>query len=580
MGEKYQAYRSLNYSLPQESLGWNLYGAGLENMGSNGKPEAFPILEPGDDQLLVRIDSVGVCFSDIKVLKQGSSHPKLYNRDMRVEPTRLGHEVSLTVIKAGKNLQKTYHSGQRLAVQPDIYQQGKSTAYGYTVPGGLMQYHLIGKEVLETDAGACLLPVAEDMGYAESSLLEPWGCVMAAYTQRRRLAPKAGGSMWIIGQPGDMSVFTFPSGLEAPATIILSDVPPSVKRLAGNTTAKIIERNGLTPADYAALSQELTNGAGFDDIVVLNPLSASAVAQIARVIARRGTCNMVGTQALDGLVQVDLGRLHYDYVAFLGNHSQNISASYGTARNRCELRSGGNTVFVGAGGPMGQMHLQRALELPDGPKLVIATEVSDERLQTLKEMFGPLAKKQGRTLLFFNPTNATQSFHDFVMQATAGQGADDVVVSVPIAALMEEADTVMKADGMLVLFAGVPNGTMGMVNLGNVYLSNAQYTGTSGLTIDDQALVMERRVAGTLSPGRSVAAIGGLDTAAEAIQSVMEGRYPGKVVVFPQISNLPLMGLKELQERLPEVAAKLGENQMWTNEAEEVLIEKLWEKPA
>jgi L-sorbose 1-phosphate reductase len=145
---------------------------------------------------------------------------------------------------------------------------------------------------------------------------------------------------------------------------------------------------------------------------------------------------------------------------------------------------------------------------------------------------------------------------------------------------MEEADTVMKADGMMVLFAGVPNGTMGMVNLQNTYLSNAQYTGTSGLTIHDQTLVMERRMAGTLSPGRSVAAIGGLETAQEGLQAVMDGKYPGKVVVFPQLHNLPLMGLKELQERLPEVAAKLGENLMWTPEAEEVLIEKLWEKPA
>jgi threonine dehydrogenase-like Zn-dependent dehydrogenase len=194
-------------------------------------------------------------------------------------------------------------------------------------------------------------------------------------------------------------------------------------------------------------------------------------------------------------------------------------------------------------------------------------------------MFAPLAKKNGRTLLFFNPTTSKQSFYDFVMQATSGQGADDVVVSVPVAKLMEEADTVMKPDGMLVLFAGVPNGTVGKVNLGNIYLSNAQYTGTSGLTIDDQALVMERRLAGTLSPGRSVAAIGGLETAAEALQAVMESKYPGKVVVFPQLHNLPLMSLKELQERLPEVAAKLGENLMWTNEAEEVLIEKLWEKP-
>ena len=579
MGEKYKAYRSHNYQAPEKSWGWNLYGAGLENMGHDGQPEPFSVPEPGEDQLLVRIDSVGVCFSDVKILSQGGSHPKLYNRDLVNDPTRLGHEVSLTIVKVGKNLQDSYQPGQRLAVQPDIYQQGKSTAYGYTIPGGLTQYHLIGKEVLETDAGACLLPVDDEMGYAESSLLEPWGCVIAAYTQRRRLDPKPEGAMWIVGQPGDDSVFTFSAGLDAPATIVLTDVPASVKELVGKTSATVIEKNRLTPSDYPALKQEVTNGVGFDDVVVLNPVSADPVSEMARLIARRGTFNMVGTKPLDDLCLVDLGRLHYDYIAFIGNATTDIAASYGEARNRCELRAGGTTVFIGAGGPMGQMHVQRALELPDGSKMIIATEVSDERLQTLEDMFAPLAKKQGRTVLFFNPITSKQSFYDFVMEATSGQGADDVVVSVPIATLMEEGASVMKSDGMLVAFAGVPIGTMGKVNLSDVYLSNAQYTGTSGLTIDDQATVMDRRVAGTLSPGRSVAAIGGLETAAEAIQSVMDGKYPGKVVVFPQIRNLPLMSLKEVEEKLPEVAAKLGEDLMWTNEAEEALIEKFWQKP-
>ncbi len=580
MGEKYQAYRKLNYTLPQKSWAWNLYGAGLEKMGHEGQPESFAIPEPNDDQLLVRIDTISICFSDVKIIKQGGNHPKLYNRDLSVEPTRLGHEVALTIVKVGKNLQATYKPGQRLAVQPDIYQQGKSTAYGYTIPGGLIQYHLIGDEVLKTDAGACLLPVADDMGYAESSLLEPWGCVVAAYTQRRRLTPKKDGTMWIIGQPGDSTSFTFSAGLEAPASIILTDVPVSVKQAVANTGAKVIERNGLTSADYESLSKELTDGVGFDDIVLLNPTSAKTVGDIARFIARRGTCNLVGTKPLDGLVNVDLGRLHYDYIAFIGTNGTDIATAYGEERNRCELRAGGTTVFIGAGGPMGQMHVQRSLELPDGPKLVIATEISDDRLQTLNNMFSSLAEKNGRKLLFFNPTTSKQSFHDFVMEATQNQGADDVVVSVPVAALMEEGDTVMKPDGMMVLFAGVVNGTMGLVNLSNVYLSNAQYTGTSGLTIDDQASVMKRRVDGTLSPGRSVAAIGGLETAAEGIESVIEGKYPGKVVIFPQIHNMPLMSLKEVQERMPEVAAKLGDDLMWTNEAEEVLIEKMWEKPA
>jgi hypothetical protein len=67
-----------------------------------------------------------------------------------------------------------------------------------------------------------------------------------------------------------------------------------------------------------------------------------------------------------------------------------------------------------------------------------------------------------------------------------------------------------------------------------------------------------------------------LETAAEAIQSVVTGKYSGKVVIFPQLRNLPLTSLQELTERLPEVAARLGDDGMWTREAEEALIEKLW----
>lgn len=579
MTSKYEQYRSLNYSLPEQTLAWNMYGPGVENIGRNGRPETFPIPEPDDDQLLVRVDSVGMCFSDVKLIRQGGSHPKLYNRDLAKEPTRLGHEVAITIIKVGKNLQDQYQPGQRLAVQPDIYQQGKSTAYGYTVPGGLIQYHLIGPEVLVTDEGACLLPLEGDLGYAESSLMEPWGCVMAAYTQRRRLEPKPGGTMWIVGRPGDTREYTFSAGLDAPATIVLTDAPSSVKALAlaAKNHADIIIRDGLQPDEYAAWAHELTDGKGFDDIVVLDPRSAEMVSAAAKLIARRGTFNMVGETPLDGLPLTDVGRLHYDYIAFVGNRGPDIAASYGEARNRCELHPHGSLVVIGAGGPMGQMHVQRALELPDGPRLVIATEINDVRLAAIQERFAPLARKNGRSLLVYNPNSNGESLYDFVMQATDQLGADDVVVSVPVAALMAEAATVMNPNGMLVLFAGVPNGTYAPLDLSAVYLHNAQFTGTSGLTLNDQRLVMERALEGSLSPGRSVAAIGGMNAAPEGIRAMMDGRFPGKVVIFPQIPDLPLMGLDELAEKMPDIAAKLDEDGFWTNEAEAALIEKYWQ---
>lgn len=576
MTSKYELYRSADYPMPAQTLAWNMYGPGVENIGRNGHPEPFAIPEPGDNQLLVRIDSVGMCFSDVKLIKQGGSHPKLYNRDLANEPTRLGHEVSLTIIKVGQSLQDQYHPGQRLAVQPDIYQQGKSTAYGYTVPGGLIQYHLIGPEVLVTDEGACLLPLEGEMGYAESSLLEPWGCVAASYTQRRRLVPKAGGIMWIVGRPGDERTYEFSAGLEAPATIVLTNVPAAVTALVAGTAADVLVRDDLQIDDFAGLSAELTDGKGFDDIVVLDPRSAARVSAAARLIARRGTFNMVGETPLDGLPQTDVGRLHYDYTAYIGSRGPDIAAAYGAARNRCELHPHGAVVVMGAGGPMGQMHMQRAIELPHGPRLVIATEINDRRLAALKERFAPLAQKNGRELLVFNP-NGSKSLYDFVMQATDQLGADDVVVSVPVASLMAEAAEVMNGNGMLVLFAGVPNGTYAPLDLSAVYLHNAQFTGTSGLTINDQRLVMNRALEGSLSPDRSVAAIGGMHAAPEGVAAMMDGRFPGKVVIFPQIPNLPLMGLDELAEKLPDIAAHLDEDGFWTNEAEAALIERYWQ---
>lgn len=579
MTTKFERYHSPDEPLPDQTWAWNMYGAGLENIGRAGRPEQLPIPEPGDDQLLVRIDSVGLCFSDLKIVKQGGNHPKLYGRDLSKYPARLGHEVALTIIKVGKDLQDRYRPGQRYAVQPDIYQNGKSTAYGYTVPGGLIQYHLIGPEVLVTDEGACLLPLVDDMGYAEASLLEPWGCVMAAYTQRRRLEPKSGGVMWILGQPGDERAYQFSAGLTAPAAIVLTDAPASVQALAGASGGQVVVRDGLQPPDYAALAAEFTEGRGFDDIVMLDPRSAVVVGQVARLIARRGTLNLVGETPLDGLVDADVGRLHYDYIVFAGNRGPDIAASYGEARNRCELRSGGTAVFIGAGGPMGQMHVQRALELPDGPRQVIATEVSAERLAALRESFGLLAEQNDRRLWVINPTEPGASLRDLVMEVTGGRGADDVIVSVPVAGLMAEGAALMNPDGMLVLFAGVPNGTLAPLDLSQVYLYNAQYTGTSGLTMNDQALVMQQAMEKGLSPGRSVAAIGGMDAALDGIRALMDGRYPGKIVIFPQIAHLPLMGLSELSERLPQVAEKLGSGNVWTPEAEAALIETLWQPP-
>jgi NADPH:quinone reductase-like Zn-dependent oxidoreductase len=141
MTDKLKKYLKADLPLPQSQYLWPLYGAGFENLGKNAAPIEAPISDINPDELLVRHDAVGLCFSDIKVINLGQNHPRIY-RKMEKDPVVLGHEVSLTVVKVGKNLHAQYRPGDRFIIQADIFVDGVGYAYGYELQGGLSQYNI------------------------------------------------------------------------------------------------------------------------------------------------------------------------------------------------------------------------------------------------------------------------------------------------------------------------------------------------------------------------------------------------------------------------------------------------------
>ncbi|MER3403648.1 MAG: hypothetical protein C4337_10310 [Armatimonadota bacterium] len=70
----YEQYRCI-VSVPPQHWRWYLYGAGLENWGRNGAPERLPTPVPTESQLLVRVDAVGIRFSDLKIVRLGGHEP-------------------------------------------------------------------------------------------------------------------------------------------------------------------------------------------------------------------------------------------------------------------------------------------------------------------------------------------------------------------------------------------------------------------------------------------------------------------------------------------------------------------------
>ncbi|MFN8491344.1 MAG: alcohol dehydrogenase catalytic domain-containing protein [Caldilineaceae bacterium] len=567
MNTKVQFTQQRHQLRPATIFSWPLRGSGLENLGVNGAPVAEPFPICSTEQILVRVDAVGLCSSDGKIIRMGRQYPLLYGRDLTRQPIRQGHEVALTIIEVGERWRGQYQPGQRLGIQPDIFVNGQRTCLGVLLPGGFTQYMTLGPEILAGDDGAYVFPIPPGLSYTEIALLEPYACVEASFVPRRRLGLLPGGTLWINGRKGNECPYQISCPLPS-ARVILTDVPETLAAWVRTHSLEVIERNGATVAQIV----EAFAPNGLADIILLDPRAATLVEAAADALATQGTLTIVSDQPLDGPVHLDASRIHYEFLGFMGCTGSDIAQAWGAARNRSELRKGGVTLIAGAGGPMGRIVLQRTLQMVDGPHTIIVTNRGVERLQSLLQSFAPLAAQQGRQLIGISPSAEPARLARVVAELTHGRGCDDVVVVPPNPALMGEAAQYLAPDGLFALFAGVPLGNKLGMPVSNVYLHNLQITGTSGSTVGDQQRVIDRILAGELAPMQSVAAIGGLKAIPAGLQAVMEQRYAGKVVIFPQLLDLPLLHLSDLRTALPAVYANLGPDATWSSAAERALF--------
>jgi threonine dehydrogenase-like Zn-dependent dehydrogenase len=565
-----EAYKEAKLPIPSRMLKWNFYGEGLDSL----QVEEVDVPKHGPDELLVRQDACGLCFSDTKVIALGANHPRMAGRDLRTDPVTLGHEVSCTVVSVGDNLKDRFRVGDRFIIQADVFYKGVSMAYGYAISGGLAEYSVIPIEMIDGDEGCYLLPIRKEDGYVETALVEPWACVVAAYNQAHRAGIKPGGHLLVLAGDGAESLdWTDALPLDAPPQIFLMSANDRVvEQIAGrfsHTGRLSVLQEG---DDWSALKSEATGGKGFDDILVLGEVSPETIEQAATTLANHGIMNLAGSFYLPRKLSLDIGRIHYNWHYYLGTSSDRIADAYHESRN-ADLVEGGLAWFIGAGGPMGQMHVQRAVQHPHPPRLILATDIDAERLQSLADRLGHEAKKRGIELITINPKEiSAEAFHNELKRLSERRGFDDIVSLVPVAALIEQAADYLADGGWFNIFAGVARGTMASLDVNAIKLRRVRYLGSSGSSIADMLQTLEKVETHELSTNASLAAIGGMRAAREGIAAVKEGRFPGKTLIFPLIPDLPLTPLAELKKVYPTVAEKLKDGRFWTKEAEEELL--------
>jgi threonine dehydrogenase-like Zn-dependent dehydrogenase len=527
--------------------------------------------QPGPHEILVKVEAVGLCFSDLKLLKQFSAHPRKgeiisgVGRDVLdkctsyvpgTKPTVPGHEVCCRIVAVGSEV-RHHAAGERCLVQTDyraLPTLGSNAAFGYDFEGGLQEYVLLDERVI-VEQGTnerYMIAVPESLGASAVALVEPWACVEDAYVHADRRSILKGGRLLVVAEAGHQV-----AGLAE--AIAASGGGVSITGItAGDAQRTALQAFGASMAPAEKL-QDLPNEA-FDDIIYYGA-SKQAIEILNDKLAPFGIINIVlGGKTIGSPVSVGVGRIHYGFTRWIGSTGVSAAESYSTIPECGELRPRDTVLVVGAGGPMGQMHVIRSLCSFIKGIEVVGTDVDDARLESLRRKAEPLSQRNGVPLRLINT----------VKEPLEGRYSYQILL-VPAGALVAAAIQASADGGLIDVFAGIPAPTRHDLDLDTYIARRCYLFGTSGSVIRDMKIMLSKVSSGQLDTNCSVDAVSGMAGAIDGLAAVESRAMAGKIIVYPMLHDLGLISLAELGSRFPTVAAKLDGGQ-WCKEAELELL--------
>jgi D-arabinose 1-dehydrogenase-like Zn-dependent alcohol dehydrogenase len=533
--------------------------------------------KPTGHQILAKIEATGLCFSDLKLLKQFSGHVRkgpvvggvaedilegLASYVPGEQPTVPGHECVCRIVAVGDDVER-HAVGDRCIVQADwreVLTAESNAAFGYNFEGALQQYALLDERLViepSTDE-KYLIEVNDDRSASAVALVEPWACVECSYASPERNTVKPFGKLLVVAEDGHD-----PASIDA--AINTADGPEEIVAIYVNHEHRetlSFPGEGMTLIQTEDPDDELASlpDETFDDIIYFGA-RPERIETLNDKLGRGGIMNVVlGGESIGRPVEIGVGRVHYGLTRWIGTTGSDAGASYRHIPPTGELRKDESVVVIGAGGPMGQMHVIRNLSTDIEGVSVTATDFDQPRLDALAAKVAPLAEANNCPLKTANPKtdDVSQPFSYYAIMAPVGS---------LVAQAVDEGD-----EGAIInIFAGIPATVKQAIDLDR-YIANGMFMfGTSGSRIDDMRIVRDKVQAGQLDTDLSVDAVCGMAGAVEGIRAVENREMAGKIVVYPELVDLPLIPLEDLADRYPAVAEKLS-NGCWCKEAEAELL--------
>jgi len=514
------------------NFAWHLTGIGFDKLS------LFKLPKPtiNNDQLLVRQEVVTVCFSSVKEILAGNKHPRLQGRDLSKKPVVLGDEAFIVVEEVGRNLRSRFKEGKGYVVVPDL----GASAFGYDINGGLSRYNVLEGKILDY-----LLPVDMEvvnrLGMFAVALSEPFSCVEKSYKLEYRKGIKKNGIALLVGvgEPKGVDGITEVIEEARPNKIVVANIGlAEAGLLQAHADRKKIEFVRFDSLEDVIKIAKAHGKNGFDDIIILGDESegvSRVVNQTIDHLAKGGILNIIGDVPKGTRIPIDIGRIHYDDTLIVGTTGPDVSAAY-SLNTDYELKADSTVVLIGAGGPMGQMHLLRALRMEQPSVKVIAVDVNDNRLSKLNSLRQYSLKDT--ELILMNPKRKD------IADALDGNLIDYLVLLAPQASVIEDYASYFARDAIINVFAGL-KGQKIMLDAYLICKKNIRVVGHSGTDVESQRSALEKIIDGTIVTGPVISAVGGMNAAWDAMWATYMGAYPGKIALYLWI-DFPLTEVSKI----------------------------------
>ncbi len=281
--------------------------------------ETVPAYAASENDVLVRVDSCGICGSDLRIIRFGSARIRY--------PHILGHEIAGTVDSVGASYRGGLSPGDRVSLSADVpcgrchwcktglhNNCADNMAFGYEYPGGFAEYVLLDRRILE-HGPVVKVPAACHSTQDELALSEPLACCINCL---QSCGMREGKSVIIFGA-GPMGCLLAKLARElGGSSVCVCEVDEERLRLSALCGADMYVKP--EPAQLDEAVDKLTGGLGFDIAVVACP-SVDAQELSLRCVRNRGIINLFGGLPPNSrLMGLDSNLVHYKEISVSGSH--------------------------------------------------------------------------------------------------------------------------------------------------------------------------------------------------------------------------------------------------------------------